>query len=371
MSEKSGLPPLTDESIAGMERAVVDRINQEPRATAPSHKHRRRRGWITALGVAAAFAAGALVVPPLISGLASGAGSSSTADGSSGGSSSGDAVGEIAPDAAVDSDGGATTDSGGSGGAVAPRDEPGSKSADDPIAAVDDTREIIVTAEMTLRVDDAKDAADDIAALAVEHGGFVESASLGLDPDAGDIAPEQPRQAGSGWISIRVPAADLDEVMAALGKDAEVVRSSISRDDVTAAAVDLRARIDSARTSVERLTELMGKSGSVGDLIAAESALNERQAQLESYEQQLKQLDEQVAMSTISIQLTEQTAAAEADPAGFGDGLLAGWNGLVASLNGIVVAVGFLLPWLGIAAILLLVVWLVRRRRSTARTMES
>ncbi|MUG03627.1 DUF4349 domain-containing protein, partial [Bacillus tequilensis] len=237
---------------------------------------------------------------------------------SSEGSSAGDSLGEAASDAAVDSAGG---DSGGGatdgptgaegdgkaeGGVVAPRDEPGSKGADEPIASVDDTREIVVTAEMALRVRDADEAADRIASLAVERGGFVESASLGLAPDAGDVAPEEPREPGTGRISIRGPAADLEEVMDAIGDDAEVLSSSISRDDVTATAVDLRARIASARTSVERLTDLMGKSGSVSDLIAAESALSERQAQLESYEQQLKHLDEQVALSTISITLTEE-----------------------------------------------------------------
>ncbi len=56
-----------------------------------------------------------------------------------------------------------------------------------------------------------------------------------------------------------------------------------------------------------------------------------------------------------------------ADPAGFGDGLAAGWNGLVATLNGIVIAIGFLLPWLAVAAVAALIVWgvvrLVRGRR--------
>lgn len=367
MSENSGLPPLSDESIAGMERAVFERIAKEPRAGAslPSDGRRRRRGWVTALGVAAAFAAGALIAPPLLSGLGSGADMSRSDGASSEVSPEGDSLGEIAPDAAVDSSAGASADADSPGGMVAPRDESGGKGADAPFAGVDDARDIIVIAEMTLRVSDAGDAADEIAALAAEHGGFVESASLGLDPDAGDAAPEHPREPGTGRISIRVPAADLDAVMSALGDDAEVLHSAINRDDVTATAVDLRARIESARTSVERLTELMGKSGSVADLIAAESALSERQAQLESYEQQLKHLDEQVALSTISIQLTEQATAAEADPAGFGDGLLAGWNGLVASMNGLVLVIGFLLPWLGIAAIVLAIVWVVRRRRRT------
>jgi hypothetical protein len=368
MSEKNGLPPLSDESIAGMERAVFERIAREPRAPAKarSDEHRRRRGWITVLSVAAAFAAGALIAPPLVSGLGSGVG---TADReSSAVSTDGDAVGELPPGAVVGSadgaDGGGADSAG--GGVVAPRDDSGDKGVDAPFADLDDTREIIVTAEMTLRVNDAEKAADRIAALAAKHGGFVESASLGLDPDAGDIAPEQPRQPGTGWISIRIPASDLDEVMAAVDDDAEVVRSSVSRDDVTSTAVDLRARVDAARASVQRLTELMGKSGSVGDLIEAESALNERQAQLESYEQQLKQLDEQVSLSTLTIQLTEQTTATEADPAGFGDGLLAGWNGLITGLNGLVVVIGFLLPWLGVAALVALVIWLIRRRRRRA-----
>ncbi|WP_313354346.1 DUF4349 domain-containing protein [Microbacterium sp.] len=367
MSEKSGLPPLSDERIAEMERTIVDRIAHEPRASAipAADGHRRRRRWVTGLGVAAAFATGALIAPPLLNGLGSampsGAGDSAAV------SPARDAGGAH-QDAEADSADGTVDGWASSGGAVAPRDDDGSKGADTPFATLDDTREIVVTAEMTLRVRDAEKAADDITALAAEHGGFVESASLGLDPSAGDIVPEEPREPGSGWISIRVPAADLNAVMAAAGDDADVVSSSISRDDVTSTAVDLRARIASARTSVERLTDLMSKSGSVADLIAAESALSERQAQLESYEQQLKTLDEQVTLSTLSIQLTEKTTATEADPAGFGDGLLAGWNGLIASMNGLVVVIGFLLPWLGIAAIVLLVVWLIRRRRRPQAT---
>lgn len=367
MSEESGLPPLSEERIAEMERAVFDRVAHEPRATESTSigGRRRRHGWATAVGVAAAFAAGALIAPPLLNGLGSampsGAGDSAAV-------SPAHEAGGAPPGTEAYTGGDATDGSTSSGGAVAPRDDTGGTGTDLPFATLDDTREIVVTAEMTLRVRDAERAAEDIAALAAEHGGYVESASLGLDPGAGDIAPEHPREPGTGWISIRVPAADLNEVMAAVDDDAEVLRSSISRDDVTSAAVDLRARIDSARTSVERLTELMSRSGSVADLIAAESALSERQAQLESYVQQLKTLDEQVSLSTLSIQLTEQTTAGEADPAGFGDGLLAGWNGLIASVNGLVVVVGFLLPWLGIAAIVLLVVWLVRRRRRARMT---
>lgn len=126
---------------------------------------------------------------------------------------------------------------------------------------------------------------------------------------------------------------------------------------------------------MDRLTALMAQAQNVSDLIAAESALSERQALLESYQQQLAMLEDQVELSSLTVSLAPAVEKVEADPAGFADGLLAGWNGLVATLNGIVIALGFLLPWLLVAAIAALVVWgvvrLVRRRRRAAEADAS
>ena len=49
----------------------------------------------------------------------------------------------------------------------------------------------------------------------------------------------------------------------------------------------------------------------------------------------------------------------------FSDGLLAGWNGLVVSVNALVIAVGFILPWIAVAGVVVLVIWLIRRARRT------
>ncbi|MFD5225294.1 DUF4349 domain-containing protein [Microbacterium sp. NPDC058342] len=350
--EEAALPPLSDESIARIERAVLDEIDDDrigavPRATPAGH---RRRRWVTALGVAAAFAAGILVAPPLLTAV-TGAGSASDEAG----------AGSFAFDTAQAPAVGSAESMAGGGNAAAD----GEVLAEADEAATG--RDIITTAQLTLRVTDVDKAARALAELAREHGGYVESEDIGLDPGhPADGAAEGARSAGSGWISIRIPAADLGEVIAAVGREGQVLGSSISRQDVTSTAIDLRARVDATRASVERLTELMTKSGSVGDLITAETALNERQAQLESYEQQLAALDDQVAMSTVRMELTERTSPTTADPAGFGDGLLAGWNGLVVALNALVVAVGFLLPWLVIAGAALAVIWLIRRAKRRA-----
>lgn len=343
------LPPLSEESIARIERAVFDEIEdaQHPAAaaSAPSSA-RRRRGWVSVLGIAAAFAVGTVITPPLLSALS---GPASVSGDASGGSSIHESavmpasgVPEMADSARGTADG--VTMLGTDASAT--------------------SRDIITSADLTLRVTDVEKASRTLAAVAGEHGGYVESAQLGEHQgDGGDGAVKPVRGPSTGWITLRVPASDLDAVIAAAGVQGDVLSSAVSREDVTAAAVDLRARVEAARASVQRLTELMAKSGSVADLIAAETALNERQAELESYEQQLKSLDEQVSMSALRVQLTERASTTTADPAGFGDGLLTGWNGLVVALNALVVAAGFLLPWAGIAAVVFLIIWLIRRRR--------
>lgn len=357
------LPELSDETIARIEHAVFAEIAEEraPARPAQAKARRRRRGWLTGGGIAAAFVVGVLVTPPILSSVTGS--SMSTVEGLS---MPGGAISESAdappvgttpvlpgtlPEGAIRSDS--------SGGAV-----PGAALPDASVSTED--RDIIATAQATVQVSSIPDAAESIAALAEEHGGYVENTEVGK-ATAIDGVSEPASDASYGWIGIRVPSADLTTVIAALGETGEVLSSSTSQQDVTSAAIDLRARVDSTRASVERLTELMAQSGSVAELIEAEVALTDRQAQLESYEQQLAALDDQVAMSSLQVQLTTAPAPTSADPAGFGDGLLAGWNGLVVSLNALVIALGFILPWLALAGIVVFVVWLIRRARRQRR----
>lgn len=334
MNDQTPLPELSEKKITEIEDAVFAEIS-EPTASArprPDVARARRRRLLTGLGVAAAFAAGILVAPPILNVVGGSGGSMSASD-----SVGVRAVSEAAPGMSVD----------------------GSAASD-----ASPVREIIQTAQATLRVNDIEDAADAVAALAARHGGYVESTDLRSTPLDENLSARTAESSGYGWVSIRVPSTDLPAVIEELGAHGAVVASSVSQQDVTSTAIDLRARVETTRTSVERLTELMSNTATVGELIEAESALAERQAQLESYEQQLAALDDQVAMSTLQVELTRTASAAPADPAGFGDGLLAGWNGLIVSLNALVIAFGFLLPWLAVAGVVVLLIWTIRHRRN-------
>ncbi|MHC2998879.1 DUF4349 domain-containing protein [Microbacterium sp. HJ5] len=365
------LPELSAERVDEIEDALFADIARE-RSERHDRSARRGRIWLAGGAAAAVIAIAAIIAPsvvPLVSGGA-GVGSDQSA---------------VAPDAPVESDG----DLGGAdAGASTPDDGAGGKaeeSVTDPGAAVMGTdqsgeREIISSASATVSVDDVTVAARTIGNSAVAHDGYVESMSIGttgvsspVDPATGiayDSRP-YPYTPDGAWISVRVPSDELPAMIDELSDVGEVTASSINRQDVTEQAVDLRARIDAAQASVDRLVDLMAEATSVADLIAAEAALSERQALLESYQQQLEMLEDQVAMSSLTVTLVPVVETVEADPAGFGDGLVAGWNGLVATLNGIVIALGFLLPWLLVAAVAALIVWavirLVRGRRAARR----
>jgi hypothetical protein len=353
------LPEVSDDTLARIETHVFDAIGRERREVR-SGARRRRRVW-QGVGAAAAIVAVAAVISPAvlqgIGGAGGGADSGVTLSrngGESGGGESGAVPeGAPAPEAGIEDS------------AV----QPGA--ADD---AGDVAREVIRTGSATIVVDDVSAAADEIAALATEFDGWVESLSIGEDAtrttEDGVVTEYIPVPPNGGWVSIRVPADRLDAVMARLDDVGEVTGTRVGTEDVSTVTRDLRARIDAARASVERLTALLEQSGSVADLVEVEAQLSARQAELESLEQQLEYYESQVAMSSLSVTLTEEAPPVEPDPAGFGDGLEAGWNGLLATLNGIVIALGFLLPWLAVLGLAWLIVWAIlraARRRRGAR----
>ncbi|QEV99803.1 DUF4349 domain-containing protein [Microbacterium caowuchunii] len=346
------LPEAPDTAqVARMEASVMGRIREDR----SRRRVRRVRMWGGAAAVAAVVALAAIISPAVLSGIG-------------GAASSTDGTVMVAPAAepfpllegpAMDE------------GMLEGRSAGGAAESADMALEGATGRDVIANGWVQLTVDDVEATTDRVTALAVAEGGYVESANLGR---TGPLPADRsmPVVGGESWITIRVPADRLTAVVDEVSGFGEVTATSIDRTDVTTQTVDLRARITAQEESVARLTELLGQAGSVADLIAAESALAERQAQLDADRQQLQLLETQVAMSSLTVTLSRTPETVTADPAGFGDGLSAGWNGLVATLNGTVVALGFLLPWLVLVGVIVLAVWgirtlVVRRRHRGTR----
>ena len=243
-----------------------------------------------------------------------------------------------------------------SGAESAPQD-----ASDRDVSGTDLERQIITTAEATVQVDDPAGGADTLAEQVIGLGGRVDDRHTWT----GDDAEEAPPRAS---ITLRVPSDDLTTVIEDLAELGTVLEVAQSSEDVTQQMVDIDARVEALRTSTDRLREIMTEASDSADLLEAEAALSERQAELESYLSQREALADQVAMSTLTVEL-QPTAAAEVETAGFTGGLSSGWSALLAFFSTVLVIAGTLVPWVAVIGVPVAAVLLVLRRRRRRRSV--
>ena len=224
-----------------------------------------------------------------------------------------------------------------------------------------DGRSVITTGQLYLTVAAPLEAAEEAARIAERAGGRVDGRT--------EYSPDQGRYAAAELL-LRLPSATLTETLEELRALGEVEELTLQTDDVTREVQDLDARITALRSSVERLLALQDAAATVEDLIDLETAISDRQGQLESLEAQQRYLADQVDLSTLRLTLGSDATAPVDEPDTFLTGLIAGWESLVAVGSGLLVIAGVLLPWLAVLGVLALVMLLVvrgaRRRRGRA-----
>ncbi len=206
-------------------------------------------------------------------------------------------------------------------------------------------RSIIKTSSLTIRVKNVEKSITQAQDLATQFEGRVDDSSQYKNPGSEDSL--------SVNLTIRVPSANLEKALEAFKGLGDVESSSISATDVTMQKVDLDARIAALTTSIERFKQLITTATNTSDLIAAETALAERQAELDSLTAQLKYLSEQVDMSVIYLALLPNDSFSAIKPIGFLAGIEKGFVALLNAAANLTSILGYFIPW--IIAILVIV----------------
>lgn len=223
-----------------------------------------------------------------------------------------------------------------------------------PGASPLDGRDVIRTAGITVRAARVGDATAEARSIVAAAGGitFSEQAALGSRSDA--------------VLEFKVPPDQFRAVLDRLGDLGRTRDLHVSTDDVTEQVVDLESRLASATASRNRLQGLFGEAKNVGEIVALETALAQREAEVESLEGQLRVVQAQVDQATITLTLMKLIPASAADgesASGFLGGLERGWDAMVASATVGATALGAVLPFLVLAGAGLGVVVGVRRTR--------
>jgi len=217
-------------------------------------------------------------------------------------------------------------------------------------------REVITTAEITVRSSDVSRDAERASQLVTTAGGQISG------DVRGGVAERQ-----TADLVLRVPPADVDDVLAGLADLGEELSRSVRSEDVTTVVADVDSRVASLQASLDRLRGLIADASDITDLVTLERELAGRETELESLQAQQRALNDQVALATVTLHLLAEQAEEPGDePAGFLSGLAGGWDAFVTVGVTLLTLLGAALPFLATAAVLAGVALFIRRRRTAA-----
>jgi Domain of unknown function (DUF4349) len=132
-------------------------------------------------------------------------------------------------------------------------------------------------------------------------------------------------------LTIRVPntnfIAFLDEISKGVN---HFDRKEISSEDVTEQYIDLESRMNSKKTLEKRYLQLLQKANKVSEIIEIEAKLSEIREEIEAKEGQFKYLKNQIAMSTVTIEMYTNDAMQSGETVSFFGKI---WNEIKSGFN--------------------------------------
>jgi len=222
-------------------------------------------------------------------------------------------------------------------------------------------------AQLSLKVKSIARAAAAVRAASAAAGGLVVTESIGSGGGPRPVEGDKLAAETYGEITVSVPAQRLDTFLDDVSRLGTLLSRQSSSEDVKQQYVDTESRLRTMRASVDRVRALMARATTISQIVALESELSRREADLESLESQLAALKDSIARSPVQVSLTTDPATVAPADTGFLAGLKRGWSAFTASLTVLVTGIGALLPFAVVAALVAVPVTLWLRRRRAGR----
>jgi len=159
-------------------------------------------------------------------------------------------------------------------------------------AAVGDRVDVVRTGNFTLEVSSLDESLAHLTDAVKSAGGYLSASSRYQDTASPYFV-----------VTYRIPAASFDAVLKRVRSEGTVLNEQIDSYEVTMQLVDLEARLKNLRASESALDTLMAKAKSVADVLAVQGQLTQVRGDIESFDAQRAALANQVAMTTLSVQL--------------------------------------------------------------------
>ena len=240
-------------------------------------------------------------------------------------------------------------------------DESGISSASGSAPALPADQKIITTLDITAQTEDMDPLLEKINGKFAQLGGYMEAQEIYNGSAYGNSYRYR-----NAYLTIRIPADQLQSFVALVEENANVVRQNTSTENVTLTYVGVQSRIKALETEQGRLLELLAQAENMEDLLLIESRLTEVQAELEEYNSRLRVLDNKINYSTIHLDLEEvkEYTPVEEEPETvwerIGKGLSKNFKdigkGFVNFFVWLIVAIPYLLIIGGVAVVVILII---------------
>jgi Domain of unknown function (DUF4349) len=206
---------------------------------------------------------------------------------------------------------------------------------------------IIYTASLTIRVRDTSRAASSAVSEIAAAGGYTAAEQAQASRPGG----QPPRVS----LTLKVPVASYPAALSRLSALGRQTWLSQQSSDVTQQMADVNSLVTSQRDAIAQLQALLRRAGSVSDLLQVQQQISGDESTLEALQAQQRALDHETTYATISLLLLSPQPHAvlhKAPRHGFAAGLAAGWRGLRHATALVLTALGAVLPFAVVLAVL-------------------
>ena len=154
---------------------------------------------------------------------------------------------------------------------------------------------IIHTAYISMETKEFEKVASDLELLVNSMGGYFEWAEV--NSNSSDYR--------YGSYTIRIPSKSLNEFLDRAGSLCTIKNINKSAEDVSEYYYDTESRLETAKTKLKRLQELLVQAATMEDIIELEREISDTEQLIDSYTGTLKQYDSLVDYAKVNIDLRE------------------------------------------------------------------
>ena len=241
--------------------------------------------------------------------------------------------------------------------------------AEAPAAA---ERKIIRSAYLSMETTEFERTVDEIIGKVNVYLGYIESSEIQGNPIYQRQAPHR-----KAHFEIRVPSKSFDLFIGDMTELGNVTSRQIRGEDITGQYLDVEARLKSLKLQEERLLTLLSKAEKLQDIIELERELSNVRYEIENYTGTLKQWDNMVQYSRVSVDVYEvrELTKEEPEPITWGDRIISGfiksWESIGKLFADLVVFLVSVVPYLVVLGAVIWLVWSIALRPIIASRLKA